>query len=338
MALITMKIIWGPMNNGETVPIVLCTDDNYVPFMSVTIQSVMENAGQGNYRFFIFYKKIDTEYIDILRKQVENFSQFSISFINVAKYFEGRDLKPFGHLTVEMYFRLAAPYILTDYKKLLYFDCDLTCRADVRALYETELGDNLVGAVSQLNVFQYRHEDPPSCLKKLELKHPETYFNSGMLLINAEQFRKTVKFEFLLDETLRLQEVLDNKCGDQDVLNVVCEGRSLYLPYSWNYIIDYSYTGLPEPLKRQYLEYGKKPLLIHFQPWTHVIPTMFSHYFWDYASRSPFYAEIKRRKRNNFKKNITKYINHAKNYMEFGGIKPFLAILKDMIASRKASM
>ena len=31
----------------ETVPIVLCTDDNYVPFMSVTMQSVMENGLEG---------------------------------------------------------------------------------------------------------------------------------------------------------------------------------------------------------------------------------------------------------------------------------------------------
>jgi lipopolysaccharide biosynthesis glycosyltransferase len=272
--------------------------------------------------------------MDILRKQVEKYSQFSISFINVAKYFEGKDLKTFGHLTVEMYFRLAAPYILTEKKKLLYFDCDLTCRADVRALYETDLGNNLVGAVSQLNVFQYRNEAPSPEFNKIKLKRPETYFNSGMLLINAEQFRKTVKLEYMFDEIYKLQVILDNKCGDQDVLNVVCEDRTLYLPYCWNFVIDYSYTALPEPLKRQHLEYRKNPSIIHFQPWTHVIPTLFSHYFWDYASRTPFYAEIKRRKRINFTKNIKKYIRHAKNYFKFSGIKPLFFIFRDMIASR----
>jgi lipopolysaccharide biosynthesis glycosyltransferase len=299
--------------------------------MSVTMQSVMENGLEGCYRFFIFYKEITSSSMEILKKQVEKFSRFSLSFVNVAEYFSGWDLKPNGHLTVEMYFRLAAPYILTDYKKVLYFDCDLTCRVDIRKLYEIDLGDNLVGAVSQLNVFQYQYENIPAEYNTLNLKHPEKYFNSGMLLINAEKFRKTVKLEDMLNEALRIQTLLDDKSGDQDVLNVICEDKTLYLPYHWNYIVDYTYSGLPEQLKQQYIEYGKNPSIIHFQPWTHVIQTLFSHYFWDYASRTPFYTEIKNRKRKNLKKNIKKYFRHAVNYLKFGGIKPLLLILRDAI-------
>jgi lipopolysaccharide biosynthesis glycosyltransferase len=321
----------------EAVAIVLCTDDNYVPFMSVTMQSVMENAGEGEYKFFIFYKKLTSSNIEILQKQVEKFSQFSISFINVTEYFTGKDLKPSGHLTVEMYFRLAAPYVLTDYKKILYFDCDLTCRVDVRKLYDIDLGDNLVGAVSHLNVFQYQNKDIPPDFNRLNLKHPENGFNSGMLLINAEQFRKTVKLEEMIDEALRVNKLLDGKSSDQDVLNVVCEERTLFLPYHWNYVIDYTHIGLPEQLKRQYIEYGKNPSIIHFQPWTHVIETLFSHYFWDYASRTPFYAEIKERKRKNLAKNIKKYFRHAAGLFRFGGLKPLILILKDMLSAKKAA-
>ncbi|MDR2097379.1 MAG: glycosyltransferase family 8 protein [Spirochaetaceae bacterium] len=321
------------MSEMETVPIVLCTDDNYVPFMSVTMQSVMENAGEGRYRFFVFYKEIAPASREILQKQVGKFSRFSIGFINVAEYFAARNLKPGGHLTVEAYFRLAAPYVLADYKKILYFDCDLTCRADVRKLYEIDLGDNLVGAVSQLNVFQYQHIGIQADFNKLNLKHPEKYFNSGMLLINAEQFRKTVKLEDMLDEAFRIQELLEYKSSDQDVLNVICEEKTLYLPYHWNYVIDYTYCGLPEPLKRQYIEYGKNPSIIHFQPWTHIIQTLYSRYFWDYASRTPFYAEIKKRKQNNFNKNIKKYLRHTAGYLKFGGIKPLFLILRDMLAA-----
>jgi hypothetical protein len=63
---------------------------------------------------------------------------------------------------------------------------------------------------------------------------------------------------------------------------------------------------------------------------------LFSHYFWDYASRTPFYAEIKNRKRKNFKKNIKKYFRHTVGYLKFGGIKPLLLILKDMLSAKKA--
>jgi lipopolysaccharide biosynthesis glycosyltransferase len=265
--------------------------------------------------------------MDILRKQVEKFSRFSISFINVAEYFENRNLKTEGHITVETYFRLAAPYILKDYKKILYFDCDLTCRADVRGLYEIDLGENLLGAVSQLNTLQYRYKNLPPELNKLNLKNPEKYFNAGMLLINAEQFRKTVKLEDMLDTALKYQ------INDQDLLNIVGDEKTHYLPYHWNYIIDYTYTALPEPLKQQYIEYGKNPSIIHFQPWTHLIRTLFSNYFWDYACRTPFYAEIKRRKRDNFKKNLKKYFHHAEGYVKFWGVKPLFTIFKDMLQS-----
>ncbi|MDR2795703.1 MAG: hypothetical protein LBB47_03205, partial [Spirochaetaceae bacterium] len=82
-------------------------------------------------------------------------------------------------------------------------------------------------------------------------------------------------------------------------------------------------------------DYGKNPSIIHFQPWTHIVQTLFSCYFWDYASRTPFYAEINQRKRNNFKKNIKKYFRHFIGYLKFGGIKPIFLILRDMLSAKK---
>lgn len=317
----------------ETVPIVLCTDDNYVPFMSVAMQSIMENAGDGIYKFYILYKKIAYSNIEILKKQVEKFSRFSISFINVDEYFSGRNFNPGGIRTVEALFRLAAPYVLTDYKKILYFDCDITCRVDVRKFYEIDIGDKLLGAVPYLNLFQYSGKDIPQYSKLLNLKHPEKNFNSGVLIINAEQFRKTVKLEDMLDLSLRNKALLGSS-NDEDVLNVICEERTLYLPYHWNYVVTYDYYALPEPLRQQHIEYKKNPSFIHFQPWTHIIRSEYAHYFWDYASRTIFYAEIKKRKRKNFTKNVKKYFSQAVVYIKFGGIKPILLILKDMFVHK----
>jgi lipopolysaccharide biosynthesis glycosyltransferase len=323
----------------DIIPIVLCTNYKYVPFMSVMMQSIMENAGKENlYSFFIFYKDInpppppESVNTDILQKQVEKFPQFSITFINVAEYFENRNLKVAGHLTVEMYFRLAAPYILTDYKKILYFDCDMVCRTDVRNLYEIDLGDNLAGVVSQLNAFQYINKELPSGIAALNLKYPYKYFNSGMLLMNAEQFRKTVKLEYMIEKAI------ESQMFDQDLLNYICDGKTLCLSYAWNFVIDYTYTRLPKPLKEQYLKYAKNPFIIHFQPWTHIIPTLFSNYFWDYASRTSFCDEIKQIKRKNFSRNIKKYFRHAAGYFNFGGLKPLFAIFKDMLQSGKKSL
>jgi lipopolysaccharide biosynthesis glycosyltransferase len=300
--------------------------------MSVMMRSVMETGTGGGYKycFFIFHRNLDAENIETLKTLVEPFSLFSISFVDVCEYFENKKLKEFGHITVATYFRLAAPYILTNYKKILYFDCDMVCRADVCGLYEIDLQGNLVGAVSQLNIYQYQNKKTPPELAKLNLKNPEKYFNSGLLVMNAELFRETVKLEDMLT-------MAENKqMNDQDLLNCVCDGRTFYLPYHWNYIMDYSHVYLPEEQKRQYIEYGKNPSIIHFQPWTHIIPTLYSRYFWDCASRTPFYARIKQIKRTNFTKNLKKYIRHGINYIRHCGIKSIIGIARDAVKGSSA--
>jgi hypothetical protein len=32
-------------------------------------------------------------------------------------------------------------------------------------------------------------------------------------------------------------------------MNYVCAGKALYLPYTWNFVIDYTYTRLPASSK-----------------------------------------------------------------------------------------
>jgi hypothetical protein len=62
---------------------------------------------------------------------------------------------------------------------------------------------------------------------------------------------------------------------------------------------------------------------------------MFSHYFWDYASRTPFYTKIKQIKRKNFTKNIKKYLRQMAGYIKFGGLKPIFSIFMDTLSSIK---
>ena len=97
-----------------------------------------------------------------------------------------------------IYYRLFIPTMFPQYKKALYLDCDITILDDVANLYNHDLKRNLVGAivdevVTSNEVFRYYVEN---ALGVNEYK----YFNSGILVMNLDAFRKE-KLEEKFEQT-----------------------------------------------------------------------------------------------------------------------------------------
>jgi lipopolysaccharide biosynthesis glycosyltransferase len=280
-----------------TIPIVFSANNYYVPYTAVSIQSIMEHGDKKNdYHFYILHKDISGEFIDLLRKQVSPSSNCSIDFIDVSTYISDYNFFVSREITVEAYFRLLIPYILTDYDKVIYLDGDTICLIDICELYKIELNANLLSAVRDVGVSWYyspdrsKHTDAYQVL--LHLKKPEDYFNSGMLVLDTNLFRKTYTLKHLCD----FAASREFQVHDQDVLNTLCEGKVLLLSFSWNFMKTDGYAAyLPENLKKQYIEARTNPKIIHFKPWTYgnyspYLP--FSEYFWKYAAQTPFYDLI----------------------------------------------
>ena len=101
-----------------TIPIVFSANEYYIPYTAVAIQSIMEHANKENdYHFYILHKDISDEFARPLREQVSRFPNCLIDFIDVSDYISNYAFFVSRHISVETYFRLLIPYILTDYDK-----------------------------------------------------------------------------------------------------------------------------------------------------------------------------------------------------------------------------
>jgi lipopolysaccharide biosynthesis glycosyltransferase len=284
------------VNNPENshIPIVFSSNNHYVPYMATMIQSIMENADPNRlYYLFILHREITNENLFLLKKQVSLFPQFSIEFINVNQYINKYNLFISRHITIETYFRLLIPELLSEYSKAIYLDSDMICCTDIGYLFDINLENNLLAAVRDVGVAWYYSPNHSEEMKTLysvlfHQNNPDEYFCAAATVFNLELFRITIS----TDKLFKLASSREWQIHDQDILNYLAEGKSLLLPYHWNFMITPNAQYLPEHLQNDYNEAKKNPKIIHYKPWNCENYILHFELFWKYASRTPFIGII----------------------------------------------
>jgi len=178
------------------IPIFFASNEFYIPYVSVMMQSIMENAAkERKYEFYILHKDIKTETMEKLQEQVRIFSDFSLNFVDMSSHIKDYDFFISRHITKEAYFRLFIPYIFPKMEKAFYFDGDMVCLTDISELFNTDISDYLVAATRDTAVSWYygpEDKNKPNIFPViLNMENPQDYINSGMLFINCEKFRRT---------------------------------------------------------------------------------------------------------------------------------------------------
>lgn len=125
-----------------------------------------------------------------------------------------------------IYYRLLAQEFLpADLERVLYLDADILCINDLRPLFELELGTAPYAAASHSQLTEMAN-----VINKVRLQNyeAESYFNSGVLLMNLPEIRRLVSRQAIFDfiEKNWFQLFLP----DQDVLNGLYGKLILSLP------------------------------------------------------------------------------------------------------------
>lgn len=265
------------------IPIFFSTDNNYAPFLGVAIQSIVENASRA-YDYRIYVLTTDLSFSNRLRIRASATGLATVSFVNVGRELERvKDkLHIRDYYTSATYFRFFIAGMFPQYKKALYLDCDIVVNGDISELYNTELGNNLVGAVPEevmLNVGVFgRYVDTV-----LEIPHRE-YFNAGVLVMNLDGFRR-------MDIESRFVKLLSERrfdvTQDQDYLNVLCYKNSVLIDVEWN----------KTPFADEMFTEGRTPKLVHYKinwkPW-HYDGVVYGDLFWKYAERNIYGRAIRK--------------------------------------------
>ena len=298
-----------PAFSKHNIPIVLASSAYYAPYMAVTIQSIIDTAGDSyNYDIIIFGNQIADEDRQLIISQSLGKSNISICFVNVDNEIEHIGYNFREGYAVESFYRVLLMKLLPQYDKVIYLDSDVIVKKDLAILFQHDLQGYLVAAARDPDGIKCYYQNFKNRAlymdEVLGLDAPECYFQSGVMLFNLEQWRKTKTIEDVLDIACSPKLIW----GDQDALNVICRNRVLYFDMRWNTVVD-GYRGRVKDVKEwaspsvvnEYLEARQNPYIIHYagvQPWKNETVDMAEH-FWPVAKRTPFYPEILKRVEEN---------------------------------------
>ena len=263
----------------EIIPVFFATDDNYAPYLAVSLNSLICHASSKyDYHINILIESISAEHKEkIASMATEN---VKIDFVSVTERLRAicERLHMRDYYTKATYYRFFIPEIFPEYDRGLYLDCDIAITDDVAKLYHTRLGKNLVGAIADeiitdIEVFALYSE------KVLGIPRHE-YFNAGILVMNLAEMRR-VNIEKQFSELLAVRTY--RVAQDQDYLNVLCYGKTTLVNKKWNK------TPLPtsNPDKLPKIAHYK----INFKPWRYD-GVVYGELFWKYAEGTVYYESL----------------------------------------------
>ena len=274
------------MPESKKIPIFFAVDNSYIPFLAVTLKSIIDNSSKENmYLIKILYTNISEKNINEIKKfQSDN---FNIEFVNLTYYIDKVKDKLYtrDYYTKSTYFRLFIPDLYPQYDKAIYLDSDLVVRVDIADLYFQQIENNLVAAVPDEAVMN-TPEFQTYVEKVVGVSNYRNYFNAGILLMNLDELRK---FKFQEKFLYLLETVKYTVAQDQDYLNRLCKGRVKILPSVWD--------KMPMPSEKVACEDIK---IVHynlsFKPWH--TETLYEDFFWKYAKETSYIDEIIKIKEN----------------------------------------
>lgn len=316
------------------VVVVFACSDNFVPYMSVAIQSIIENSSEDrDYDIVVLTRDLSLTSMYTLSKQVKEYDNFAIGFLDVVAVLGDTELPHHGHFRPETYFRLLAPDFLDNVNKAVYLDSDLVVLDDIAKLYDTDIEGYLVGATKDADTIgQIDGYDPlvkPYLIGTLGMTNPYDYFQAGVLLMNLEEFRKQITPKEFLDIATQHEW----HWLDQDILNKVVDGEYVRVPMRWNYLMDWQglrrnhiVATAPQSIQDEYEEARKDIGIVHYagpehRPW-HYPNADLAGFFWYYAKLSPYYQFLID-DLNEFTHSPKNFPRRAKAAIAFRGAMPF---------------
>ncbi len=283
-------------------PVLMCACDNgYAMPLAAALASVVRNAADADspWQLVLLDGGIQP---DNWSKLLGTLEDLGLPTIRIqADHRAVADMNVSHHISHTAYFRLLSSQWLPDWiYKVVYLDCDVIAQADVRELWQISARaaadargypyevwavpdiacpflDPKVGCEHYSHFAPYFASlHPIPNRRALGLPADALYFNSGVMVLDLDAWRRNQRSQELLDCLRQNQQFV--WCWDQYALNVVFCGRWGNLPLAWNFgahAYDYAASarleGLSPLLPLEYREMWEHPKLIHYtteiKPW-----------------------------------------------------------------------
>ena len=269
-----------PAFADRNIPVVFATDENYLPYVKVAVNSAVANAAGSSLDILILHSGIDGGSIRAFIARYAGLERVSVRFVDVSGGLAGSRLAEFervDRLPVSTCYRLLIPDILTAYDKLIYLNVDVAACRDMGELYAIDLGESYFAAAK--DVVHSKNPEYLAWAAGWGFTDWSGYANTGVLVMNLGQFRR----EPILDGLLKVVLEAAKWLCDQDALNFVCKGRIAPLDPRWNVQLgDYC-------IKEQIALTGDEMWIAHFsggqKPWKRPAHR-YAHLWWRHVDPS----------------------------------------------------
>ena len=255
------KIVKQNKKNGyvnkvaEKISIALCTDENLVKHIGTLLYSVDENTSSF-VDAYIIYDNLSEKSLKKLILLNDILSTVTVHMVRVLDKQQEKlskiSLKNNG-LPVTSYYRFILADLLPSLDRIIYLDVDTLALRDLTELWRTDLEGKFIGVVKDTLI-------NPNVAQKI-VSERKSYFNSGMLLMDLNLFRKYDICSDLVDFAVDIAESCEY--GDQDILNYYFIDGYKLLDTKWN-------------CGKKFLEDREKEVgIVHFygveKPWNNIV-------------------------------------------------------------------
>ncbi|WP_416826127.1 glycosyltransferase family 8 protein [Helicobacter ganmani] len=297
----------------QNYPILLTATENYVPFATCLITSIIYNTnkivgGQNKpYCFYIlsdFLSKSTQEKLSKLQAKLSIIYplEITIHLCDDAEFREN-NLPKLNENYLCFYRLLFERFLDFSAQKVLYLDVDMIVLWNLREIFAMDLEDKVCGVVLDYKanrLLMPKDESHPP------LNLSQGYFNSGLLLIDVQKWRA----QEIESQILHSMDSYHFKEHDQSILNYILKDKVKILPLYWNVLVYYFINAKTKEeggnfnisyTRNQLNNALKNPKIVHYyldyKPWRDdkiYVDTkgeFLGKYWWDIAQKTPIFTD-----------------------------------------------
>lgn len=284
------------------IPVVHMFNNNYVIAAAVAFYSMLKNADKNFfYSLYVLHYDITVENQDRLKKQVENFENAELNFINVKDNFKDlfEKTKNQSHFSCEIYLKYLVPVLLEQYDKAIVSDVDVIYLGDISKSFVDFKTDenNYLAACKTIG----KKQTTKSIYYKFftEAERSKLKFAGGYYIQNLKKMREDDIPNKLIEFTKNNYQRLIQP--EQDVINIVCADKIKTLPVN-SLVCTYAYEMFKEDyngdsnFSSKEVQFAlKNPIQLHYagkeKPWK-VFDVPMSKQFFYYLSQTDFFYDV----------------------------------------------
>lgn len=230
--------------SNNTIHIAYTANRAYISLAAISIHSLLESNPYSKFHIHILGYELSEKDISNIESLIPQ-SRVKLSVYSMHKLQDYLTIDVPSSFPIIAYARLFLASVLpTNINRVLYLDGDTIIMDDISQFYNTDLRDNLVGAILDPVISsEYKY--------RTSISRDEAYINAGVLLIPLDKWRREcIETKFIKHLRLNNGKVY---LFDQGLVNAVCAGRKMLFPPKYN-------------LMSNYMTFGYKYLKIHNKP------------------------------------------------------------------------